>query len=164
MAADPSFDIVCKPDLQEVDNAVNQAQKELATRFDFRGSTAKLALDKAKREVSLEAESENRLAAVLDIFQSKLIKRGVSIKALELSEPKASGMTVSQTAKVLEGIPMEKAKAVVALIKESKLKVQAAIMGDLVRVSGKNKDDLQEVIARVKRADLGIELSFTNYR
>lgn len=164
MPQDPSFDIVSKPDLQEVDNAVNQAAKEIATRFDFKGSSASVTLDKAKKEVTLVGESENRLKAVMDILQSKLIKRGLSIKVLDPGEIQASGANQRQVCKIQDGIPMEKAKQIVAAVKESKLKVNISIQGDQLRVTGKSKDDLQAVIAKARGLDLGIELSFTNYR
>ena len=166
MPQDASFDIVAKVDLQEVDNAVNQAVKELATRYDFRGSRSSIEFDKTKKEFLLASDDETKLAALTDILQSKLIKRGISIKALDYQkiEP-AANATVRQVIKLVEGIPQEKAKKVVALIKDSKLKVQASIQGDQVRVVGKSRDDLQAVIALLRKADdLGVDLQFTNYK
>jgi uncharacterized protein YajQ (UPF0234 family) len=163
--ADSSFDIVAKPDLQEVDNAVNQAVKELAGRFDFRGSKSSLAFDKAKKEFTLVGDDESKLNALTDILRSKLIKRGVSAKALDFqrAEPASNG-TLRQAVKLVEGIPQDKAKAIVGAVKDSKLKVQASIQGDQVRISGKNKDDLQAVIALCRRGDFGVDLQFTNYQ
>jgi uncharacterized protein YajQ (UPF0234 family) len=165
MPQDPSFDIVAQPDLQEVDNAVNQVGKELATRFDFRGSKASVVFDKLKKEFTLVADDQSKLDALTDILQSKLIKRGVSIKALEYqtAEPAAAG-TLRQVIKLVEGIPQEKAKKIAALIKDSKLKVQASIQGDQLRVTGKSKDDLQAAMALCRKADLGIDLQFTNFK
>jgi uncharacterized protein YajQ (UPF0234 family) len=166
MAQESSFDIVSRPDLQEVDNAVNQAVKELATRWDFRGSKSSFQFDKTKKEFTLLADDESKLEALTDILQSKLIKRGVSIKSLDYqkAEP-SSGGTLRQVIKLVEGIPQEKAKKIVALIKDSKVKVQASIQGDQVRVTGKSRDDLQAVIALLRGAqDLGVDLNFTNYK
>src|SRR4051812_42803267 len=131
MPQDSSFDIVAKVDLQEVDNAVNQAVKELATRYDFRGSKSSIEFDKTKKEFLLASDDETKLTALTDILQSKLIKRGISIKALDYQkiEPAANG-TVRQVIKLVEGIAQEKAKKIVALIKDSKIKVQASIQGD----------------------------------
>ena len=165
MAQEFSFDVVSKPDPQEVDNAVNQALKELATRFDFRGSTATLSLDKAKKEILLTGESENRLASLMDILRAKLIKRGISPRAVEAKDPEpAGGSTWKQTLKLVEGIPQDKAKRLVALLKESKIKVQASIQGDQLRVSGKSKDDLQEAMAKISAADIGLDVTFTNFK
>jgi uncharacterized protein YajQ (UPF0234 family) len=165
MAQDSSFDIVSKPDLQEVDNALNQVLKEIATRFDFKGSTATLEFDKAKKEIALSAESENRLKSIYDMIQGKMIKRGVSLKSLKPEEPKqAGGMVVKQVIKIQDGIPQDKAKELVQIVKEGKFKVTVSIQADQVRVSAKNKDDLQAVIAKLRTVDLDIDLSFTNYR
>jgi len=161
--ADASFDIVSEVDLPEAQNAVAQAQKEIGQRFDLKGTAAGLSL--AAAELTLTANDEFGLKAVNDILQGKLVKRGVPLKALEYGkiEPAAKG-TVRQLVTIRRGIATEKAKEIVKAIKESKLKVQAAIQGDQVRVSGKKKDDLQSVISLVREADFGIPLQFTNYR
>ena len=165
MASDSSFDAVSKPDLQELDNAVNQALKELATRFDFRGVPAKIELDKGKKELRFESDSEGRLQGIVDILQSKLIKRGLSLRALELQEPTpAGGGAWKQSAKLVDGIPMEKAKQAVASIKAKKFKVQASIQSDTVRVSSKSKDELQAVMAHLRSLDLGVDIQFTNFK
>ncbi|MGB8957285.1 MAG: YajQ family cyclic di-GMP-binding protein [Tumebacillaceae bacterium] len=163
MAKDPSFDIVSELDMQELDNAVNQAVKELTSRFDFKGS--KSSIERKEAEISLASDSEGKLKSVVDILESKLIKRGLSIKALEYGkiEP-ASGGTVRQQVKVKQGIDQDNAKKIVKLIKDSKIKVQVAVQGDQVRVTGKSRDDLQAVIALLRGADLPVDLQFTNYR
>jgi len=165
MAQDFSFDVVSKPDLQEVDNAVNQAIKELATRFDFRGSSASISLDKTKKEIALGGESENRIASVMDILQGKLLKRGVSIKSLDAQDPEPTGgSNWRQVLKLVEGIPQEKAKRLVAAIKDAKLKVQASIQGDQLRITGKSKDDLQAAMAKIKSTDIELDVTFTNFK
>ncbi|MFP5245513.1 MAG: YajQ family cyclic di-GMP-binding protein, partial [Thermoanaerobaculia bacterium] len=158
-----SFDIVSKTDAQEVANAVQQAQKELAQRFDFKGSKSSIEL--AAEEIVLISDDEGKLVSVKDILETKLVKRKVSLKALDYGkiEPAAGG-TVRQRAKIVQGIETEKAKAIVKSIKDAKLKVQASIQSDQVRVTGRNKDDLQKAIALVKESDYGIPLQFTNYR
>lgn len=163
MAKDPSFDIVSELDMQELDNAVNQAVKELTSRFDFKGS--KSSIERKETEITLISDSEGKLKSVVDIMESKLIKRGLSIKALEYGkiEP-ASGGTVRQQVKVKQGIDQDNAKKIVKMIKDSKIKVQAAVQGDQVRVTGKSRDDLQAVIAMLRNADLPVDLQFTNYR
>lgn len=163
MAQEFSFDIVSKTDLQEVSNAVQQAQKELAQRFDFKGSKSSIEL--AAEEIVLASDDEGKLRSVKDILESKLVKRGVSLKALDYAAlEQAVGGTVRQRATIVQGIEMEKAKAVVKAIKEAKLKVQASIQSDQVRVTGRAKDDLQKAMAVVKGKDFGIPLEFTNYR
>ena len=165
MAQEFSFDVVSKPDPQEVDNAVNQALKELATRFDFRGSTATLSLDKAKKEILLSGESENRLSSLMDILRAKLIKRGISPRAVEAKDPEpAGGSTWKQALKLVEGIPQEKAKQAVASIKDKKFKVTASIQGDSVRVTSKSRDELQAVMAHLRAMDLGVDIQFTNFK
>lgn len=163
MPQDSSFDIVSKTDMQEVSNAVQQAQKELAQRFDFKGSKSSIEL--AAEELVLISDDEGKMRSVKDILETKLVKRGVSLKALDYSpiEPAAGG-TVRLRAKIVQGIETEKAKAIVRTIKDAKLKVQAAIQSEQVRVTGRNRDDLQKAIALVKGADFGIPLQFTNYR
>ena len=166
MAQQSSFDVTTGVDLQEVDNAVNQAQKEITQRYDFKGSPAKIELQRAENKLVLEAEGDYKMAAVLDVLQSKLIKRGVSIKNLDIGEVKpASGETVRREIKLKMSLDGETSKKVVAAIKDAKMKkVQASIQGDLVRVSGKDRDSLQEIIALLRQQDFGIDMQFTNYR
>ena len=158
-----SFDIVSKIEMQEVSNAVQQAQKELATRFDFKGSKSKIEL--TADELVLISDDEGKLRSVKDIVETKLVKRKVPLKALEYAhlEPAAGG-TVRQKAKIVQGIEIEKAKSIVRALKDAKLKVQASIQSDQVRVVGRSKDDLQKAIALVREQDFGIPLQFTNYR
>jgi len=163
MAAENSFDIACKVDMQEVANAVNQAKREIETRYDLKG--AKNDITQEKMDLVLTSGDEMKLKAVLDILQSKLHRRGVDLKALTIGDPEtAAGGTLKQKITLQDGIPMEKAKEIVRLIKDSKIKVQASIQEKQVRVSGKNRDDLQAAIALVKGKDLGVALQFTNYR
>ncbi len=165
MAAESSFDIVCKIDMQELDNAVNQTMKEIAQRFDFKGSKSEILLDKLKGTLTISTEDDFRLTNVNDILQSKVIKRGISLKALSYGkvEP-AAGSTVRQVVTLQQGIPQEKAKEIVKLIKNTKMKVNASIQQDQVRVAGKNRDDLQEIIRILKTQDLDIDMQFINYR
>src|ERR1043166_3793023 len=158
-----SFDIVSKTEMQEVTNAIQQAQKELAQRFDFKGSKSSIEL--TAEEIVLVSDDEGKLRSVKDILETKLVKRGVSLKALDYGkiEPAAGG-TVRQHIKIVQGIESEKAKAIVKTIKDAKLKVQAAIQSDQVRVTGRVKDELQKAMALVKGKDFGIPLQFTNYR
>jgi hypothetical protein len=163
MAQEFSFDVVSKTDMQEVANAINQAQKELAQRFDFKGSKSSIEL--SAEEIILISDDEGKLVSVKDILETKLVKRHVSLKALEYGKlEQAMGGTVRQRAKIVQGIETDKAKAIVKAIKDAKLKVQASIQSDQVRVVGRNKDDLQRAIALVKENDFGIPLQFTNYR
>lgn len=160
----PSFDIVIKCDLQEVDNAINQAQKELAQRYDFRGSKSKIEWDK-KGEITVIGDDDYKLQAVIDILQSKMIKRNISIKNLEMGKPEpAFEGTVRQKIKLQQGIPTEKAKEITRLIKDAKLKVQPQIQDEQVRVTGKKKDDLQEAIQLVRGNDIGLDFQFINFR
>lgn len=163
MAKENSFDIVSKTDYAEVANAINQTTKEVSQRFDFKGSKATVILQ--NKDLLLTAEDETRLRNMNDILQGKLIKRGISLKALDYQniEPAAGG-TVRQTVKIQQGIPIEKAKEVVKFIKDSKLKVQASIQGETVRISGKDRDTLQDVISALKAKDFGIDMTFDNYR
>jgi uncharacterized protein YajQ (UPF0234 family) len=165
MPQDFSFDVVNKVDLQEVANAVQQASKEIATRFDFRGSASKVELREKELELVLVSDDEHKLKSVVDILETKLVRRGVAVKALDYGkvEP-AAGATVRQIAKIQQGIPSEKAKAIVKAIKDHKLKVQASIQADQVRVAGRSKDDLQSAMAVVREGDFGLPLQFTNYR
>ncbi|MBP2476097.1 uncharacterized protein YajQ (UPF0234 family) [Crossiella equi] len=162
--ADPSFDVVSKVERQEVDNAVNQAGKELSTRFDFRGVDAKVnwAGDEA---IAIQAETEERCLAAIEVFREKLIKRGISLKAFDVGEPQLSGKIYKVTGKIVEGIATDKAKEISKAIRDEGPKgVQAQIQGDQLRVTGKKKDHLQDVIALLKSKDFGIALQFTNYR
>lgn len=163
MAKENSFDIVSKTDYAEVTNALNQTVKEIGQRFDFKGSKAAAALQ--EKDLVLTAEDETRLRNMNDIMQGKLVKRGISLKALDYQkvEPAAGG-TVRQIVKIQQGIPIEKAKEIVKFIKDSKMKVQASIQGETVRVSGKDRDTLQEVIASLKSKDFAIDMQFDNYR
>ncbi len=163
--ADSSFDVVSKIALPEVVNAIQQAQKEILTRYDLKDSKSTIDLNEKDLKIVLASGDDFKLKAVTEILQSKLVKRGVSIKNLEFGkvEP-AAGQSVRQEVKLLQGIPQEKAKDIVRVIKDSKKKVQAAIQGDAVRVTGKDKDTLQEVLAMLRSGDFGVELQFTNYR
>jgi uncharacterized protein YajQ (UPF0234 family) len=163
MAAENSFDIVCKVDMQEVTNALDQARREIATRYDLKGTRNEVALEKT--DVVVTAADDMKLRAVVDILQSKLHKRGVPLKALSYGAvEEAAGGLLRQRIGLQQGIPVEKAREIVRLIKETKLKVQASIQEDQVRVTGKSRDDLQKVIALVRDRDLGIAVQFTNYR
>ncbi|GIO11614.1 UPF0234 protein [Cohnella xylanilytica] len=163
MASEYSFDIVSKVDMQEVNNAVTQALKEIETRFDFKGSKSSIKLEGESLVVA--SDDEYRLKSVLDILQSKLIKRGVPIRNLDYGkiEP-AAGQTVRQTIKMKQGVDQENAKKINILIRDSKLKVKSQIQGDQLRVTGKSKDDLQAVMGLLRGADLTVDLQFVNYR
>jgi uncharacterized protein YajQ (UPF0234 family) len=163
MAAENSFDIACKLDMQEVANAINQAKREIETRYDLKGSKNEITQD--KMVITVVSGDDMKLKAVLDILQSKLHRRGIDLKALTVGDPEpAAGGTVRQSITLQDGVPQEKAKEIVRLIKDSKIRVQASIQEKQVRVAGKNRDDLQAVIALLKAKDLGIALQFTNYR
>jgi uncharacterized protein YajQ (UPF0234 family) len=163
MANEFSFDVVSKTDMQEVANAIQQAQKELAQRFDFKGSQSSIEL--SGEELVLVSDDEGKLVSVKDILESKLVKRKVSLKSIDYQKlEQAAGGTVRQRAKIVQGIEIEKAKAIVKTIKDAKVKVQASIQADQVRVVGRSKDDLQRAMTLVKETDYGIPLQFTNYR
>ncbi|MDA8104654.1 MAG: YajQ family cyclic di-GMP-binding protein [Nitrospiraceae bacterium] len=165
MADEHSFDVVSKVDLQEVLNAVQQATKEISQRFDFKGSKSSIELNKDKHEITLVSDDESKLKTVIDILQTKLVKRGVSLKALSYGKiEQAAGNTVRQLITLQQGIPTEKAKEIVKLIKDTKMKVQAEIQKDQVRVRAKKIDDLQATITLLKGKDLGIHIEFINYR
>lgn len=166
MAQSSSFDVSTGADLQEVDNAVNQARKEIAQRYDFKGTNCTIAFDRAKPEIQLEADDDFRMRAVFDVLQAKLIKRGVPVKNLQVGEiEEASGGRTRRTIGLTQGIPTDTAKAMVKAIKGRDFKkVQAAIQGDELRVSSPSKDTLQEVMAFLRGGDWGIELKFGNYR
>ncbi|MFZ0804968.1 MAG: YajQ family cyclic di-GMP-binding protein [Candidatus Sulfotelmatobacter sp.] len=160
---DNSFDVVSKIDLQEVSNAIQQALKEIHTRFDLKDSKSNIELD--KDGIALHSADEYKLKAVNDVLQQKLVKRGVSLKGLTYTEIEpAAGGTVKRRITMQQGIPIEKAREIVKLLKDSKKKAQGSIQGDLVRVSSKDRDTLQEVIALLRQKDFGIDLQFTNYR
>ena len=160
---DNSFDIVSKIDLQEVSNAIQQAMKEVTTRFDLKDSKSTITLE--KDGIVMHSADEYKLKAVNDVLSQKLVKRNVPLKGLTYGvvEPAAGG-TVKQKITMQQGIPIEKARDIVKLIKDSKKKVQASIQGDLVRVSGKDRDTLQEIIGLLRTRDFGIDMQFTNYR
>jgi len=165
MAKDSSFDIVSKVDMAEVQNAINQATAEIKQRFDFKGSKAEISLDQKEGSITLLGDSQPQLHTIIDILQSKFIKRGVPIKALVYGDPEAAGGGMSrQKITLQQGIPIEKAREIVKMVKQLKNKTQASIQEDQVRISGKNKDDLQTVIAMLKENDLGINMQFVNYR
>ena len=165
MAVQHSFDIVSHIDMQEVDNAFNQTRKEMATRYDFKGSKSAIELKQKERQILVLADDDFKLRAIVDILQSKLIKRGISIKALQYgSVDEASGGMVRQTVTLQSGIEKENARLLVKMIKDAKLKVQAAIQEDQVRVSSAKIDDLQTVIALIKDADLPFDTQYVNYR
>jgi hypothetical protein len=164
MAQQNSFDIVSQVEMAEVKNALDQAMKEVRQRFDFKGSRAEVRLE-GTEELILTAEDETKLRNMNDILQQKLVRRGVPLKALSYGrvEPAAGG-TVRQHVAIQQGIPSDKAKEIVKFIKETKVKVQAAIQGDVVRVTGRDRDTLQDVIAQLKAKDFGINMQYTNYR
>ncbi len=163
MAKDASFDVVSEIDIQEVKNAIIQVNKEISQRYDFKNSKSEATLE--GEEIKVIADDDYRLKSVIDILQTKLIKRNVSIKSLDYGKiEEASGGSVRQNIKVKQGIETEKAKKIVKDIKDLKMKVQAQITGEQVRITGKNKDDLQKVIQFLKQQDYGIDLQFVNYR
>jgi uncharacterized protein YajQ (UPF0234 family) len=159
----PSFDIVSKVDMQEIDNAVNQTVKEIAQRYDFKGTKSEVTLD--KEAIRVLADDDFRLKAIVDILQSKCVKRGIPLKALQYgkAEPASGGM-MRQLITIQQGVSKEKGKEIIGVIKETKLKVQGQIQEDQVRVTGKNIDDLQETIRVLKGKDLGLDLQFINFR
>ena len=163
MAAENSFDIACKLEMQEVTNALDQARREIATRYDLKGAKCDVTLEKT--DITLTAPDDMKLKAVVDILQSKLHRRGVPLKALSYGKVEtAAGGTLRQTIDLQQGIPIEKAREIVRLVKDTKLKLQASIQEDKVRVSGKNRDDLQKIMALLREKELGIALQFDNYR
>ena len=165
MGADNTFDIVCKVDAQELKNAIQHAMKEITNRFDFKGSGTSIELVDDNAAIELQSKEEIHLNNARDVLETKLVKRGVSLKALQPGEiESALGGTVRQRLVLQNGIPTDKAKEIVKLIKGTKRKVQASIQGDQVRVSGKKKDDLQSVMELLRESNLGIEMQFTNYR
>jgi hypothetical protein len=165
MAQENSFDIVSKVDMQEVRNAMDQALKEIHQRFDLKDSHSEITLAEGDKEIQLASANEYKLEAVREILGQKMVKRGVSLKNLTYGkvEP-ATGQSVRQKISLQQGIPSDKAKEIVKLVKDSKKKVQATIQGDTVRIAGKDRDDLQAIIALLRGKELGVELQFTNYR
>lgn len=163
---DHSFDIVSEVNMQEVDNAVTQAQKELDQRFDFKGSNSTMVLDKTEKKISLKTENEYRLKTLIDMIQTKCIKRGVSLKSLkyEKLETGMIGGSVKQDITIISGIESDKGKEITKTVKDAKLKVQAMIEGEKVRVKATKIDDLQAAIAILKQKDFGIDLQFVNFR
>lgn len=165
MAQQSSFDIVSEVNMQEVDNALNQARKEVITRYDFKDSKTEIDFAEKEKIVTVSTEDEFRLKAVIDILQNKFIKRGIAIKTLKYAAiESAAGGTVRQKITIQVGIDKENAKKLVQIIKDTKIRVQASIMEDQVRVTGKDKDDLQTVIATLRGVDFPLPLQFTNYR
>ena len=158
----PSFDIVSEVDLQEVRNAVDQANREIGTRFDFKGVDA--LFEQTEGEISLRAEQEFQLSQMMDILRQKLVKRSVDVAAMDIKEPQTSLNAARQTVIIKQGIETDVAKKMVKDIKASKLKLQAQIQGDQVRVTGKKRDDLQQVIALLRQADYGLPLQYQNFR
>ena len=165
MAQDNSFDIVSKVDMQEVRNAIDQALKEIRQRFDLKDSHSEVTLAEDDKEIQLASANEYKLEAVKEILGQKLVKRGVSLKNLTYGkvEP-AAGSSVRQKISLQQGTPIEKAKEIVRLVKDSKKKAQASIQGDTVRISSKDRDELQSIIALLRAKDMGVDLQFTNYR
>jgi cyclic-di-GMP-binding protein len=165
MAQDNSFDIVSKVDMQEVRNAIDQALKEIRQRFDLKDSHSEVKLADDDKEIQLASANEYKLEAVKDILGQKLVKRGVSLKNLTYGKVEAAaGSSVRQKISLQQGIPIEKAKEIVKLVKDSKKKAQASIQGDTVRISSKDRDELQSIIAMLRAKDMGVDLQFTNYR
>ena len=163
--AQNSFDIVSQVDLQEVDNAVQQAIKEISQRFDFKGKLAKIEFDRKEKKIALTAENDFVLRSIVEILQGKIVRRQISLKSLSFGEVETNVSAVAkQTVAIQQGIPKEKAKTVVQAIKETGLKVQPQIQEDQIRVFGKNRDDLQVVIQHLRQQDFDVPLQFVNYR
>lgn len=161
----PSFDIFSKVDLQEVDNALNQASKEIGQRYDFKGADVSVAMGEDKKSLVIKAKGEEKLAAAVGILQTKLVKRGVPLKAIEMGKIEGlPGGAMKQVATLQQGIPVEKGREITKAVKDSKLKVQASIQGDELRVSGKSRDDLQSAMQLLRGHDFGVDLQFGNFR
>lgn len=164
-ANENSFDVASEIQMPEVANAVNQAMKEITTRYDLKGSHSSIEVDAKAKTLTLASQDEYKLKAVIEILQQKLVKRGVSLRALTYGKLEAAaGSTVRQSVSLQSGIATEKAREIVRVIKDAKLKVQPTVQGDVVRVAGKDRDTLQQTIALLKAHDFGIDLQFTNYR
>jgi len=165
MAGQNSFDVVSEIDMQEVDNAINQAKKEILQRYDFKGTKTTIELNQKDNDVTVVSDDDFRMKAVIDILQNKFIKRGIALKAMKFGEIEQAGGGLTRMKITLNvGIEKENAKLLVKMIKDTKIKVQAQIMDDQVRVTGKDRDDLQQVIATLKAADLEFAIQFTNFR
>lgn len=165
MAQDFSFDVTSKVDLQAADNAVNTANREITTRFDFKGSVSRLELDKKENTITFYSDNEGKLKSVIDIFQTRAVKQGISLKSFDFQKIEvALGATVRQVAKITQGITSEKAKEMVKAIKDSKIKVTPSIQADQVRVTSRSKDDLQAAMNLLRGGDFGVALQFTNFR
>jgi uncharacterized protein YajQ (UPF0234 family) len=163
--AEHSFDIVSKVDLQEVSNAVDQAMKEIKQRYDFKGSKSSIDFNRESAELNIVSDDDYKLKSVMDVLQTKLVGRKVSLKSLQYGKvEQASGGTVRQVVKLQQGIPQDKAKNIAKLIKDTKIKVQASIQGDQLRVKGKKLDDLQSIIQMLKDKDFDFHIEFVNYR
>ena len=159
----PSFDVACKLDHHELSNAVDQASREISQRFDFKGTDT--VIERTDEGIVIRSNSEGRLDAARDVLESKMVKRKLSLKSLDPQKPQAAGgQTMRQLIKLKEGVDLDRAKDIVKRIKDSKMKVQASIQGDVVRITGKKRDDLQEAIALLKEADLDLPLTYTNFR
>ena len=158
----PSFDAVSEVDLQELNNAVDQANREIGTRYDFRGVAAKYAI--VENEVTLTAEAEIQLDQMLDVLRAKMVGRKIDVKVLEVGDPRPSGKVIHQHVLVRQGINTDLARKIVKMIKDKRMKVQAAIQGDKVRVTGKKRDDLQQVMAVIREGDLDMPIQFDNFR
>ncbi len=161
----PSFDVVSRVDMQEIDNAINQVKKEISTRYDFRGSKTQLDFDRKEAKITILTEDDMKLRALRDMLIAKIVRRSIEADALDFgTAEKAGGDMLRQTVTIVNGIDIETARKVVKLVKDTKMKVQAAIQGDEVRITGKQRDDLQQVITLLKEADIGMPLQFVNYR
>lgn len=161
----PSFDIVSRVDMQEIDNAANQVKKEITTRFDFRGSKTEIELDRKEAKINLLTEDDMKLHAIRDMLIAKVVRRSIDVGALDFGTPeKAGGDMLKQAVTIVNGIDIETARKVVKLVKDTKIRVQAAIQGEEVRITGKKRDDLQDVINALKEADVGMPLQFVNFR
>jgi hypothetical protein len=161
----PSFDVVSRVDMQEMDNAINQVKKEISTRFDFRGSKTQIDLDRKDGKITLLTEDEMKLRAIKDMLIAKVVRRSIEAESLNFGDSeKAGGDMVRQTVTIVNGIDIETARKVVKVIKDAKIKVQTAIQGEEVRVTGKNRDDLQSAIQLIKDAELGMPLQYVNFR
>jgi uncharacterized protein YajQ (UPF0234 family) len=162
---DFSFDVVCKTDLQAVDNAVNSALREIGTRFDLKGSLCRIDLDRKENTLVFLADDAVKLRNIVDILQGRLVKQGVPLRSLEFKEPEpAEGGALRRKAAIAQGIPSDKGKEMIRAVKDAKLKVTPSLQGDVVRVSGRSKDDLQEAMALLRARDFGVPLQFMNYR
>ena len=158
----PSFDVVSEVDLHELTNAVDQTSREVGNRFDFKGTNSKIEQNGA--EITLISESEFQLEQIMDILRNKMVKRGIDIGCLEIKDPVTSGKEVRQLVIARQGIDKELARKIVKMVKDAKIKVQAAIQGEQVRISGKKRDDLQQIITLLKDAKLGLPLQYNNFR